>query len=126
MSGNCRNFSINRRRIFRARDDVDDADRFFPTPQRTGNTDVNHAVDCFQILDHLIRRVPRVMKMQTTLGFLHRSLRVGSAGAARSLVQSLSAFRRRPASAAALSSATEADACLVKLFDLFDTQSGHR
>src|ERR1044071_1876828 len=63
--------------IFRARHDIDDANRLFPASQRTSDTNVDDTIDRFQIIDTLIRRVPRLVQMQTTLGFLYGSCERG-------------------------------------------------
>src|SRR6185295_5505717 len=51
--------------------DVDHADSLLPTSQRNVNTDINQLIECFEIINYLIGSVPRVMKIEPALGFLH-------------------------------------------------------
>ena len=126
MSGNCRNFSISAAGSFVAGDDVDDVDRLFPTSQRSGHTHFTDPIDCFEIIDYLIRRAPGVMKMQTALWFLYRSRELRQQALFGLWSKSFQRFADCPASAAAFSSAIEVMPSLVlKLSDLFDTQSGN-
>src|ERR1041385_28418 len=66
----------HRGRIFCAYDNIDDADRLFPTPQRTRDATLRHAVDGAEIFNDLVRRVPRLMKVQAALRFLDRSCKL--------------------------------------------------
>src|SRR5690349_9773309 len=111
--------------IFRTRYDVDHADRLLPAPQRTSHSDVNHTVDRLQILNTLIRRVPGVMKIQATLGFLHRSCKLGQQTLSSLWTKAFQLFET-PVFGGGFQLCDRTDACLVELFDLLDAQSGNR